>query len=220
MAALAYGVDGIAPVDIIVGPGNLFVALAKKYVYGEVAIDSIAGPSEVVVIADESTRPAYAAADLLAQAEHAPGASILVSWNAEVLEQTYQQLCRQVVQLSRSDLTIQSLEQYGALVLVEDAEQACEVTNLVAPEHLHIAIDDPQPLLDKIQHAGATFLGNYSPVALGDYVAGPSHVLPTGGTARWAGGLTANTFLKSGSVIRYSQEALRQAAELAVKQTS
>ena len=166
----------------------------------------------MVVIADESTRPAYAAADLLAQAEHAPGASILVSWNAEVLEQTYQQLCRQVVQLSRSDLTIQSLEQYGALVLVEDAEQACEVTNLVAPEHLHIAIDDPQPLLDKIQHAGATFLGNYSPVALGDYVAGPSHVLPTGGTARWAAGLTANTFLKSGSVIRYSQEALRQAA--------
>ena len=212
VAALAYGVDGIAPVDIIVGPGNLFVALAKKHVYGEVAIDSIAGPSEVVVIADESTRPAYAAADLLAQAEHAPGASILVSWNAEVLEQTYQQLCRQVVQLSRSDLTIQSLEQYGALVLVEDAEQACEVTNLVAPEHLHIAIDDPQPLLDKIQHAGATFLGNYSPVALGDYVAGPSHVLPTGGTARWAAGLTANTFLKSGSVIRYSQEALRQAA--------
>jgi histidinol dehydrogenase len=97
-------------------------------------------------------------------------------------------------------------------VLVKDAEQACEVTNLVAPEHLHIAIDDPQPLLDKIQHAGATFLGNYSPVALGDYVAGPSHVLPTGGTARWAAGLTANTFLKSGSVIRYSQEALRQAA--------
>ena len=212
VASLAYGVDGIAPVDIIVGPGNLFVALAKKHVYGEVAIDSIAGPSEVVVIADESTRPAYAAADLLAQAEHAPGASILVSWNAEVLEQTYQQLCRQVVQLSRSDLTIQSLEQYGALVLVKDVEQACEVTNLVAPEHLHIAIDDPQPLLDKIQHAGATFLGNYSPVALGDYVAGPSHVLPTGGTARWAAGLTANTFLKSGSVIRYSEQALRQAA--------
>jgi histidinol dehydrogenase len=209
VATLAYGVDGIDPVDIIVGPGNLFVALAKKYVFGDVAIDAIAGPSEVIVIADESTRPAYAAADLLAQAEHAPGASILVSWNADVLEQTYQQLCRQVVQLSRSDLTIQ---QYGALVLVEDAEQACQVTNLVAPEHLHIAIDDPQPLLDKIQHAGATFLGNYTPVALGDYVAGPSHVLPTGGTARWAAGLTANTFLKSGSVIRYSEEALRLAA--------
>ena len=212
VATLAYGVEGIEPVDIIVGPGNLFVALAKKYVYGDVAIDSIAGPSEVVVIADESTRPAYAAADLLAQAEHAPGASILVSWNEEVLEQTYQQLCRQVVQLSRSDLTIQSLEQYGALVLVEDAEQACQVTNLLAPEHLHIAIEDPQPLLDKIRHAGATFLGHYSPVALGDYVAGPSHVLPTGGTARWAAGLSANTFLKSSSVICYSEEALRLAA--------
>ncbi len=212
VATLAYGVEGINPVDIIVGPGNLFVALAKKHVFGDVAIDSIAGPSEVVVIADESTRPVYAAADLLAQAEHAPGASILVSWSEEVLEQTYQQLCRQVVQLSRSDLTIQSLEQYGALVLVEDAEQACRVTNLLAPEHLHIAIQDPEPLLDKILHAGATFLGNYSPVALGDYIAGPSHVLPTGGTARWAAGLSANTFLKSGSVIQYSEEALRLAA--------
>jgi histidinol dehydrogenase len=212
VAALAYGVEGIAPVDIIVGPGNLFVALAKKYVFGDVAIDSIAGPSEVVVIADESTRPDYAAADLLAQAEHAPGASILVSWSEEVLQQTYEQLCRQVVSLSRSDLIIQSLEQYGALVLVRDAEQACQVTNMIAPEHLHIATDDPQPLLDQIQHAGATFLGNYSPVALGDYVAGPSHVLPTGGTARWSAGLSANTFLKSSSVIHYSQDALSRVA--------
>jgi histidinol dehydrogenase len=212
VAALAYGVEGIAPVDIIVGPGNLFVALAKKYVFGDVAIDSIAGPSEVVVIADESTRPDYAAADLLAQAEHAPGASILVSWSEEVLQQTYEQLCRQVVSLSRSDLIIQSLEEYGALVLVRDAEQACQVTNLIAPEHLHIATDDPQPLLEQIQHAGATFLGNYSPVALGDYVAGPSHVLPTGGTARWSAGLSANTFLKSSSVIHYSQDALSRVA--------
>ena len=212
VAALAYGVEGIAPVDIIVGPGNLFVALAKKYVFGDVAIDSIAGPSEVVVIADESTRPDYAAADLLAQAEHAPGASILVSWSEEVLQQTYEQLCRQVVSLSRSDLIIQSLEEYGALVLVRDAEQACQVTNMIAPEHLHIATDDPQPLLDQIQHAGATFLGNYSPVALGDYVAGPSHVLPTGGTARWSAGLSANTFLKSSSVIHYSQDALSRVA--------
>ena len=212
VATLAYGVEGIAPVDIIVGPGNLFVALAKKYVFGDVAIDSLAGPSEVVVIADESTRPDYAAADLLAQAEHAPGASILVSWSEEVLQQTYEQLCRQVVSLSRSDLIIQSLEQYGALVLVRDAEQACQVTNLIAPEHLHIATDDPQPLLDQIRHAGATFLGNYSPVALGDYVAGPSHVLPTGGTARWSAGLSANTFLKSSSVIHYSQDALSRVA--------
>ena len=212
VATLAYGVEGIAPVDIIVGPGNLFVALAKKYVFGDVAIDSIAGPSEVVVIADESTRPDYAAADLLAQAEHAPGASILVSWSEEVLQQTYEQLCRQVVSLSRSDLIIQSLEEYGALVLVRDAEQACQVTNLIAPEHLHIATDDPQPLLEQIQHAGATFLGNYSPVALGDYVAGPSHVLPTGGTARWSAGLSANTFRKSSSVIHYSQDALSRVA--------
>ncbi|MEC9002554.1 MAG: histidinol dehydrogenase [Planctomycetota bacterium] len=212
VAALAYGNTLMQPVDIIVGPGNSFVALAKQYVFGEVAIDSIAGPSEVVVIADETSNPEYVAADLLAQAEHAPGASILVTWNEQVLEATEKHLQDQLQQLSREDLTRQSLEEFAALILVRDAEEACRITNLIAPEHLHIAIDDPQPLLDQIQNAGATFLGNYAPVALGDYVAGPSHVLPTGGTARWASGLTANDFLRSGSVIDYDEAALRKVA--------
>ncbi len=212
VAALAYGNELMEPVDIIVGPGNQFVALAKQYVFGEVAIDSIAGPSEVVVLSDETSQPAFVAADLLAQAEHAPGASILITWNQEVLEATEQQLQQQLQQLSREDLTRQSLEEFACLILTRDAAEACRITNLIAPEHLHIAVDNPQPLLDQIQNAGATFLGNYAPVALGDYVAGPSHVLPTGGTARWASGLTANDFLRSGSVISYDEEALKAAA--------
>jgi histidinol dehydrogenase len=212
VAALAYGVHGLPAVDKIVGPGNLFVALAKKHVFGEVDIDSIAGPSEVVVIADETTRPDFAAADMLAQAEHAPGASILVTWSDDVLERTFDELSSQVDRLSRADVTVQSLESFGALVRVRDAEEACELTNLIAPEHLHIATGDAARLAEQIRFAGATFLGNYSPVAVGDYLAGPSHVLPTGGTARWASGLTANDFLRSGSVIEYGEDALRRAA--------
>jgi histidinol dehydrogenase len=212
VAALAYGLESLPRVDKIVGPGNLFVALAKKFVFGEVDIDSIAGPSEVVVIADASTRPDFSAADMLAQAEHAPGASILVTWSDQVLEATLSELERQVQQLSRSDLTVQSLEAFGALILVRDADEACRVTDSIAPEHLHIATENAEALLAKIHNAGATFLGNYSPVALGDYAAGPSHVLPTGGTARWASGLTANDFLRSGSVICFDEQALREIA--------
>lgn len=212
VAALAYGVAGLPKVDKIVGPGNLFVALAKKLVYGEVDIDSIAGPSEVVVIADETTRPDFTAADLLAQAEHAPGASILVTWSPAVLEATHAELQRQAAGLSRGDLALQSLEAFGALILVQDEDEACRITNLLAPEHLHVAINNAERLLPKLRHAGATFLGNYTPVALGDYVAGPSHVLPTGGTARWAAGLTANDFLRGGSVISFTEAALREVA--------
>jgi histidinol dehydrogenase len=209
VAALAYGTEGIAKVDKIVGPGNLFVALAKRHVYGEVDIDSIAGPSEVVVIADETTRPDFTAADLLAQAEHAPGASILITWSESVLEATAAELEKQVAKLSRCELTLQSLRDFGCLILVRDEDEACRLTDLIAPEHLHIATDDAERLSHKIRHAGATFLGNYSPVALGDYAAGPSHVLPTGGTARWASGLSSNHFLRSSSVISYSAEALQ-----------
>jgi histidinol dehydrogenase len=163
VAALAYGVEGIAPVDKIVGPGNLFVALAKRHVYGEVDIDSIAGPSEVVVIADASTRPDFTAADLLAQAEHAPGASILVTWSPETLEATARELEKQVAGLSRSEETIQSLRDFGCLILVQGEDEACRITDAIAPEHLHIAIDDAQRLVPKIKNAGAIFLGNYSP---------------------------------------------------------
>ena len=213
VSALAYGAGPITRVDKIVGPGNLFVALAKKWVYGEVDIDAIAGPSEVVVIADGSTRPDYTAADMLAQAEHAPGASLLITWDERQCDAVAAELERQVASLSRSDLTLQSLESFGALILVRDAEEACRLTNLIAPEHLHIAVDDTGPLLARIESAGAIFLGHHSPVALGDYVAGPSHVLPTGGTARWAAGLSANDFLRGGSIIEYSSTGLAEVAE-------
>jgi histidinol dehydrogenase len=185
------------------------VALAKRQVYGEVDIDSIAGPSEVVVIADDSTRPDFTSADMLAQAEHAPGASILVTWSAATLEATASELEKQVAGLSRCQETIHSLRDFGCLILVRDEDEACQITDLLAPEHLHIAIDGAERLLPKIRNAGATFLGNFSPVALGDYAAGPSHVLPTGGTARWASGLSANHFLRSSSVIQYSDAALK-----------
>ncbi len=213
VAALAYGVEGLAKVDKIVGPGNLFVALAKKTVYGEVDIDSIAGPSEVVVLADDTTRPDFTAADMIAQAEHAPGASILITWSSRLLEATADELARQTAHLSRGDLARQSLEQFGALVLVRDASEAVELANEIAAEHLHIAVDEPEPLLAGIRHAGAVFVGNYTPVAVGDYAAGPSHVLPTGGTARFASGLSARDFLRSHSVIHCSREGLSALAD-------
>lgn len=213
VAALAYGIEGLPPVDKIVGPGNLFVALAKKFVYGEVDIDSIAGPSEVVVIVDETTRPDFAAADLLAQAEHAPGSAILVTWSERVWRDTVDELKRQLNTLSRGDLARESLAQFGALVLVRDADEAVTLANQLATEHLHIATENAEALLAKIPHCGAAFLGNYSPVAVGDYVAGPSHVLPTGATARWASGLSANSFLRSNSVIHFTAKRLAEVAE-------
>jgi len=213
VATLAYGVEGVPAVDKIVGPGNLFVALAKKYVYGEVDIDSIAGPSEVVVIADSTTRADFTAADLIAQAEHDPGASILITWSREVLEATAAELVRQCEHLARGDLARQSLEQFGALILVKDVDEAVALADAIAPEHLHIATENAAMLAERIPHAGAIFLGNYSPVALGDYVAGPSHVLPTGGTARWASGLSANDFLRRNSVIHFTHDGLRAIAD-------
>lgn len=212
VAAMAYGIEGLPRVDKIVGPGNLFVALAKKSVYGHVDIDSIAGPSEVVVIADQTTRADFVAADMLAQAEHSPGASLLVTWDAELIRRVEAELDRQIIELSRSELTRQSLQAFGGFILVRDAQQACEVTDAIAPEHLHIACQQPRELAQQIRHAGATFLGDFSPVAVGDYAAGPSHVLPTGGTARWAAGLSANSFLRSGSVIEFSAAALADIA--------
>jgi len=208
VAALAYGVEGLPRVDKIVGPGNLFVALAKQQVYGQVDIDSIAGPSEVVVVADETARADHTAADLIAQAEHSPGASILVTWHAPLLDDVQAELERQLATLDRGDLAKESLEAFGALILVRDAAEAAAVANAVAPEHLHLAVAEPEQLLASIPNAGAAFLGHYSPVALGDYAAGPSHVLPTGGTARFASGLTSNDFLRSHSVICATREDL------------
>lgn len=208
VAAVAYGCDVVPAVDKIVGPGNLFVALAKKYVYGTVDIDSFAGPSEVIVIADQSARPDYVAADLLAQAEHSPGSALLITWDASLIGQVHDELARQLTRLRRRDLTLESLEAFGALILVRDAEQACELTDLFAPEHLHIQTRDPRALLAKIRNSGAAFLGNHTPVALGDYAAGPSHVLPTGGTCNWAAGLSSNSFLRSGSVTEFDEASL------------
>jgi histidinol dehydrogenase len=213
VAALAYGIEGVPQVDKIVGPGNLFVALAKRYVFGEVDIDSIAGPSEVVVIADSSTRPDFAAADLIAQAEHAPGASVLITWDPRVIEKTAAELARQLAHLERGDLARQSLEAFGALILVESPAAAAALADQIAPEHLHIATDDAGQWVDRIPHAGAIFVGHYSPVAVGDYAAGPSHVLPTGGTARFASGLSVLTFLRGNSVIAYTEAGLRHVAD-------
>ena len=205
VAALAYGVEGISRVDKIVGPGNLFVALAKKHVYGEVDIDSIAGPSEVVVIVDRSTQPQYTAADLIAQAEHAPGASVLIGWDQDALDAAVDALARQLDELDRGQLARESLEQFGAVILARHADEACALADEIAPEHLHIATEDAEHLVEKIRHAGAIFLGNYTPVALGDYAAGPSHVLPTSGTARFASGLSANDFLRANSILHFTR---------------
>jgi histidinol dehydrogenase len=213
VAALAYGVEGIARVDKIVGPGNLFVALAKQHVFGDVDIDSIAGPSEVIVLADKTARPEFVAADLISQAEHSPGSGVLITWHAPLIAAVQQALEQQLAQLSRGDLARQSLADYGALILARSPAEAAELTDLLAPEHLHISMDDPEAMLHQIQNAGAIFLGHYTPVALGDYIAGPSHVLPTGGTARFANGLAATDFLKRSSIIQYDAAALRADAD-------
>ncbi len=220
VAALAYGVSGIAKVDKIVGPGNLFVALAKKYVYGQVDIDSIAGPSEVVVIADDSTPAAFIAADLIAQAEHAPGSAILLSWSADLIDGVHEELTKQLALLDRGELARQSLNEFGALVLVADRAEAAELANQLATEHLHIACEDANDLVNEIRHAGAIFVGPYSPVALGDYAAGPSHVLPTGATARFASGLSSNSFLRSGSVIQFDQAGFAALADNVLRMAS
>lgn len=213
VAAMAYGCDALPAVDKIVGPGNLFVALAKKHVFGTVDIDSFAGPSEVIVIADETASPAFVAADLLAQAEHSPGSAILITWDAKLIESVQTELRSQLDQLQRNDLTRDALADFGALILVRDADHACHLTDSFAPEHLHIETADPEGQIAKIRNSGAAFLGHHTPVALGDYAAGPSHVLPTGGTCRWAAGLSANSFLRSGSVTRFEAEATTAIAE-------
>jgi histidinol dehydrogenase len=213
VAALAFGVEAIPAVDMIVGPGNIFVTLAKKYVFGQVAIDCLAGPSEVVVLADETACPEYVAADLLAQAEHDPASCLLITWHETLLDQVQKALERQIPALPRGELAHASLENFGALVLARDANQALDWTNQIGPEHLHIQTKDAARLAAKIDNAGAIFVGPYTPVALGDYAAGPSHVLPTGGTARFTSGLSANDFLRRSSVLSFTQEGLAAMAD-------
>jgi histidinol dehydrogenase len=210
VAALAYGIEGLPRVDMIVGPGNLFVALAKRQVYGEVGIDMLAGPSEVVVLADATAQPEYLASDLIAQAEHAPGVGLLITWEPSLIEAVAEALEEQLEQLPRGTEARESLESFGALILARNAAEAVELTNAIAPEHLQICTRYAEQLAEDIDNAGAIFLGHLTPVALGDYVAGPSHVLPTGGTARFASGLTANDFLRRSSVIRFTRQGLEK----------
>jgi len=212
VAAMAYGYDGLQRVDMIVGPGNLFVALAKEYVYGDVAIDSIAGPSEIVVVADDAGNPETIAADLLAQAEHSPGSAILLTASEPLADAVAVAVERRLAVLERAELTRDSLLRFGAIVVTTSDEQAAAVADELAAEHLSIDTRNPEATLAKIRHAGAAFLGPFSPVAAGDYAAGPSHVLPTGGTARFAAGLSANHFLRSGSVISLAEADLADMA--------
>ena len=213
VAAMAYGVENLKRVDIVVGPGNLFVALAKEFVYGDVAIDSIAGPSEIVVVADENGNAETISADMLAQAEHSPGSAILLTASKSLADAVSSVLSRRLKNLERAELTRDSLERFGAIVITRNNEESAELADELAAEHLSIDTRDPEATLKTIRHAGAAFLGPFSPVAAGDYAAGPSHVLPTGGTARFAAGLSANHFLRSGSVIALSEADLAEMAD-------
>jgi len=209
IAALAYGTETIRPVDVIVGPGNQYVTEAKKQVAGRVRIDMIAGPSEVLIVADDSADPAFIAADMLAQAEHDPQAlAMCITTQAEQAELIVAQLESQVESLSRKEIAKQSLREHGVILVVDRLETAVDLANRIAAEHLELQVSDPFAWLPKIRHAGAIFLGHHTPEAAGDYTAGPNHVLPTMGTARFSSSLGVETFVKKSSVIYYSQLAL------------
>jgi histidinol dehydrogenase len=213
IAALAYGTETIPKVDIITGPGNIYVTLAKKLVYGTVGIDSLAGPSEVLVIADESAHPVYIAADLLAQAEHdSMAAAILLTPDIHLAKQVQQEVSRQLINHPRRLLTEKAIAHYGLIVLVDSLDDAAQLSNEFAPEHLELEIADPWELLEKIRHAGAIFLGHSTPEAVGDYIAGPNHTLPTSGAARYSSALGVETFMKHSNLIQYSQTALQKAS--------
>ncbi|MEO8179361.1 MAG: histidinol dehydrogenase [Deltaproteobacteria bacterium] len=203
LAAAAFGTETIAVVDKIVGPGNAYVAEAKRQLFGRVGIDSIAGPSEVLIVADDSAKPSWIAADLIAQAEHDPGSAILVTPSLVLAERVVEQVEQQLATLERAAAARRSLERYGAAIVTADLEQACALANEFATEHLQIITRSDEECLARIESAGAIFVGAYTPVPLGDYYAGPSHVLPTGGTARFSAPLSCNDFLKVSSVIRY-----------------
>jgi histidinol dehydrogenase len=203
LAAAAFGTETIAPVDKIVGPGNAYVAEAKRQLFGRVGIDSIAGPSEVLIVADDSAEPSWVAADLIAQAEHDPGSAILVTPSLALAEQVVVRVEEQLGALERGAAARRSLERYGAAIVTTDLERACELANEFATEHLQIITRSDDECLARIESAGAIFVGAYTPVPLGDYYAGPSHVLPTGGTARFSAPLSCNDFLKVSSVLRY-----------------
>ena len=218
IAALAYGTDQIAPVDKITGPGNAFVAAAKKLVSGDVGIDMIAGPSEVCVVADETADPSLVAIDLMAQAEHDPLATCyLVTFSAEYADAVERAIAEHMQQSTRADITRASLDDQGLIVVCADRAQALAAVNVIAPEHLELHIAAPMDALGAIRHAGAIFMGEWTPEAVGDYVAGPNHTLPTGGTARFSSPLSVDEFVKKSSVIQYSPAALAADADAIVR---
>lgn len=218
IAALAYGTETIAPVDKITGPGNIYVTLAKKQVYGTVDIDMLAGPSEILILADESANPVELAADLLSQAEHDKLASaILVSPSLQLLQHTALEVERQLELLPRADIARASWDTYGAVILVRDLQEGMDLANRIAPEHFELVVKEPFAWLGRVKNAGAVFLGSNTPEPVGDYFAGPNHVLPTGGTARFYSVLDVDAFMKKISVISYSTEALQRDADQIIR---
>ena len=214
IAALAFGTETIPRVDKITGPGNKYVAAAKKLLFGVVGIDAIAGPSEIVIIADQTARAEFVAADLLAQAEHGEDASaVFISTEPALAEMVAEELKKQIELLPRREIARLSLENYGAIVVVDDLDEACAVVNEMAPEHVEIVTSDDEAVAAKIKHAGAIFYGSYTPEAVGDYLAGPNHVLPTGRTARFSSALGVYDFVKRTSLLRYSATAFQAVAE-------
>ncbi|PSO50458.1 MAG: histidinol dehydrogenase [Cyanobacteria bacterium SW_9_44_58] len=214
IAALAYGTETLPQVDVITGPGNIYVTLAKKMVYGTVGIDSLAGPSEVLIIADQQAEPVYVAADLLAQAEHDPMASaILLTTDETLAQQVQRQVEQQLENHPRRTLTEKAIANYGVIVVVNSLTQAAELSNLFAPEHLELEVEEPWEMLRLIRHAGAIFMGHATPEAVGDYLAGPNHTLPTSGTARFSSALGVETFMKHSSLIEYSHIALDEVSQ-------
>ena len=214
IAALAYGTEEIPKVDKIVGPGNIYVATAKKLLYGTVDIDMIAGPSEILVIADDSAKPEFVAADLMSQAEHDKLASaILVTTSEKLADETVKEINRQVQELARKEIIDISLSDFGAIIICSTRDQACDIANRLAPEHLEVLFENPMEYIGKLNNAGSVFLGDYAPEPLGDYYAGPNHVLPTSGTARFFSPLGVNSFEKRMSFIYYTEDALHEAKD-------
>ena len=214
VAALAYGTQSIPAVDKIVGPGNIYVATAKRKVFGKVGIDMIAGPSEILIVADESADPKFLAADLMSQAEHDKLASaILITTSEKIADETSAELERQMQSLERKDIIRSSIDNYGAIIVTDCVDCALELANALAPEHLEIQVEDPMRYLGKLDNVGSVFMGRYSPEPLGDYFAGPNHVLPTSGTARFFSPLSVNSFVKRSQFIYYTEQALLDAKD-------
>lgn len=210
VAALAFGTETVPKVDKIVGPGNIFVATAKKLLYGTVDIDMVAGPSEILIVADESANPKFLAADLMSQAEHdVLASSILITTSAKIAEETKAELKRQCAALSRKDIIEKSLKDFGAIIICDSMDKAVNFANRLAPEHLEMCVENPMEYIGRMDNAGSVFLGNFSPEPLGDYFAGPNHVLPTSGTARFFSPLSVDSFIKKSSFIYYTEDALK-----------